>query len=257
MFFNSKQLKLFKGVKERVWHQQNNLRTPFEKQWRNALKNWFNQLASGVKEAYRMRSQIMLDFEMRKQAETLKLIFRVQYTIIGNAFKDYALGRLFLSKAFDQDFDKALAEFIDENTAVWVTEIDETTRKRMAKVISNSYNSGLSTEETGTALRNMILGMGVYRANLISRTESHRVASFANEQVAVNMNISNTQKEWVAIQDARTRLTHSIASGQTVPLETNFVVGGDRLKYPGDPKGSPAETINCRCAVIYRTPDFQ
>ena len=156
MFFNSKQLKLFKGVKERVWHQQNNLRTPFEKQWRNALKNWFNQLASGVKEAYRMRSQIMLDFEMRKQAETLKLIFRVQYTMIGNAFKDYALGRLFLSKAFDQDFDKALAEFIDENTAVWVTEIDETTRKRMANVISNSYNDGLSTEETGTALRNMI-----------------------------------------------------------------------------------------------------
>ena len=257
MFFNSKQLKIFKGVKERVWHQQNNLRKPFEKQWRNALKNWFNQLASGVKEAYRMRSQIMLDFEMRKQAETLKLIFRVQYTMIGNAFKDYALGRLFLSKAFDQDFDKALAEFIDENTAVWVTEIDETTRKRMAKVISNSYNDGLSTEETGTALRNMILGMGAYRANLISRTESHRIASFASEQVAENMNISGTQKEWVAIQDARTRLTHSIASGQTVPLETNFVVGGDRLKYPGDPRGTPAETINCRCAVIYRTPDFQ
>ncbi len=129
MFFNSKQLRIFKGVKERVWHQQNNLRKPFEKQWRNALKNFFNGLASGVKEAYRMRSQIMLDFEMRKQAETLKLIFRVQYTIIGNAFKDYALGRLFLSKAFDEDFDKALAEFIDENSAVWVTEIDETRRK--------------------------------------------------------------------------------------------------------------------------------
>jgi len=26
MFFNSKQLKIFKGVKERVWYQQNNLR---------------------------------------------------------------------------------------------------------------------------------------------------------------------------------------------------------------------------------------
>ena len=71
------------------------------------------------------------------------------------------------------------------------------------------------------------------------------------------MNISGTQKEWIAIQDARTRLTHSIASGQTVPLEERFVVGGDRLKYPGDPRGTPAETINCRCAVIYRTPDFQ
>jgi len=256
MFYNSKQLKIFKGVKERTWYQQDRLRRPFEKQWSNSLKNYFKQYALGIKEAYRNGSQIMLDMELRKQADTLRLIFKVQYTIIGNAFRDYALGTLFL-KAFDDDFDKALSEFIDENTATWVTEIDETTRKRMAKVISNSYNDGLSTEETSVALRNMILGMGAYRANLISRTESHRVASFANEQVAVNMNISNTNKEWVAIQDARTRLTHSIAAGQKVPLEENFVVGGDRLKYPGDPKGSPAETINCRCAVIYRTPDFQ
>ena len=32
-------------------------------------------------------------------------------------------------------------------------------------------------------------------------------------------------------------LTHSIASGQRVPLQEQFVVGGDRLKYPGDPAG--------------------
>ena len=256
MFYNTRQLNLFRGVKERTWYRQDRLRTPYRRQWFNVLNNFFKQYADGVKTAYQTASQIMLDQELRKQANFLTRIFKVQYTVIGNAFKDYALGRFF-SKAFDEDFDKALAEFIDENSAVWVTEIDETTRRRMAKVIANSYNDGLSTEQTGTALRNMIIGMGVYRANLISRTESHRVASFANEQVAVDMNISGTQKEWVAIQDARTRITHSFASGQTVPLEANFVVGGDRLKYPGDPKGSAAETINCRCAVIYRTPDFQ
>ena len=96
----------------------------------------------------------------------------------------------------------------------------------------------------------------MYRANLISRTEVHRVAGFANETVAENMKIDNTVKEWVAIQDARTILSHSIAAGQRVPLEANFVVGGERLKYPGDPRGSPGETINCRCAAIYITPDF-
>ena len=256
MFFNSRQLNLFRGVKERTWYRQERLRTPYRRQWFNVLNNFFKQYANGVKTAYRTASQIMLDQELRKQANFLTRIFKVQYTVIGNAFKDYALGRFF-SKAFDEDFDKALGEFIDENSAMWVTEIDETTRRRMAKVIANSYNDGLSTEQTGTALRNMIIGMGVYRANLISRTESHRVASFANEQVAVNMNISGTKKEWVAIQDARTRITHSFAAGQTVPLEGHFVVGGDRLKYPGDPRGSAAETINCRCAVIYRTPDFQ
>ena len=88
---------------------------------------------------------------------TTASIFKVQYTVIGNAFKEYALGR-FYSKDFDADFDKQLSEFIDENSAVWVTEIDETSRKRIAKVIDNSYNDGLSTEETGTAIRNMIIG---------------------------------------------------------------------------------------------------
>ena len=255
MFFNSLQLNLFRGVKERTWYRQERLRTPYRRQWFNVLNNFFKQYANGVKIAYQTASQIMLDQELRKQANLLTNIFKVQYTVIGNAFKDYALGRYF-SKAFDEDFDKALAEFIDENSAVWVTEIDETTRKRMAKVISNSYNDGLSTEETGVALRNMILGMGVYRANLISRTESHRVASFANEQVAINMNIKGTEKEWVAIQDERTRITHAYAAGQKVPLEASFLVGGEKLKYPGDPMGSPGETINCRCAVVYRTPDF-
>jgi len=107
MFYNSKQLKIFKGVKERTWYQQDRLRRTFEKQWSNSLKNYFKQYATGIKEAYRNGSQIMLDMELRKQADTLRLIFKVQYTIIGNAFRDYALGTLFL-KAFDDDFDKAL-----------------------------------------------------------------------------------------------------------------------------------------------------
>jgi uncharacterized protein with gpF-like domain len=118
------------------------------------------------------------------------------------------------------------------------------------------YNDGLSVEATGVALRNTVIGMGVYRANLISRTEVHRVASFANEAVAENMKIDGTVKEWVAIQDNRTRVSHSIASGQRVDLKEFFVVGGERLKYPGDPRGSAGNTINCRCASIYITPDF-
>ena len=137
-----------------------------------------------------------------------------------------------------------------------VTEIDDTTRKRLAKVIDRSYNDGLSTEATGTALRNTLIGMGVYRANLIARTETHRVASFANEAVAESMKINGTIKEWVAIQDERTRFTHAIASGQKTALESRFVVGGELLKFPGDPRGSAGNTINCRCAVIYTTPDF-
>jgi hypothetical protein len=255
MFFNRKQLKLFKGVRERVWYQQERLRTPFRRQYYKVLNKYFKEFANKIEIAYQTRSQIMLDMELRKQADKLKLILTTLYRSVAYAFKDYALGRFF-SKDFDDDFENQLAEFIALNTGIWVADIDETTRKRLAKVIDNSYNDGLSVEATGVALRNTVIGMGVYRANLISRTEVHRVAGFANEAVAENMNIDGTVKEWVAIQDARTRLSHSIAAGQRVPLESDFVVGGERLKYPGDPKGSAGNTINCRCASIYITPDF-
>jgi len=255
MFFNRKQLKLFKGVRERTWYQQERLRTPFRRQYYKVLNKYFKEFANKIEIAYQTRSQIMLDMELRKQADKLKLILTTLYRSVAYAFKDYALGRFF-SKDFDDDFENQLAEFIALNTGIWVADIDETTRKRLAKVIDNSYNDGLSVEATGVALRNTVIGMGVYRANLISRTEVHRVAGFANEAVAENMNIDGTVKEWVAIQDARTRLSHSIAAGQRVPLESDFVVGGERLKYPGDPKGSAGNTINCRCASIYITPDF-
>ena len=255
MFFNRKQLKLFKGVRERVWYQQERLRTPYRRQYYKVLNKYFKEFANKIEIAYQTRSQIMLDMELRKQADKLKLILTTLYRSVAYAFKDYALGRFF-SKDFDDDFENQLAEFIALNTGIWVADIDETTRKRLAKVIDNSYNDGLSVEATGVALRNTVIGMGIYRANLISRTEVHRVAGFANEAVAENMNIDGTVKEWVAIQDARTRLSHSIAAGQRVPLESDFVVGGERLKYPGDPKGSAGNTINCRCASIYITPDF-
>jgi len=255
MFFNRKQLKLFKGVRERTWYQQERLRTPYRRQYYKVLNRYFKEFANKIEIAYQTRSQIMLDMELRKQADKLKLILTTLYRSVAYAFKDYALGRFF-SKDFDDDFENQLAEFIALNTGVWVADIDETTRKRLAKVIDNSYNDGLSVEATGVALRNTVIGMGVYRANLISRTEVHRVAGFANEAVAENMNIDGTVKEWVAIQDARTRVSHSIASGQRVALEEFFVVGGERLKYPGDPRGSAGNTINCRCASIYITPDF-
>jgi hypothetical protein len=255
MFFNRKQLKLFKGVRERTWYQQERLRTPYRRQYYKVLNRYFKEFANKVEIAYQTRSQIMLDVELRKQKDKLKIILNTLYRTVAFSFKDYALGRFF-SKDFDDDFEKQLAEFIALNTGVWVGEIDETTRKRLAKIIDNSYANGLSVDETGVALRNTVIGMGVYRANLISRTEVHRVAGFANEAVAENMKIDGTVKEWVAIQDNRTRVTHSFASGQRVALEEFFVVGGEKLKYPGDPRGSAGNTINCRCASIYITPDF-
>ena len=52
-------------------------------------------------------------------------------------------------------------------------------------------------------------------------------------------------------QDDRVRPTHEEADGQTVPLDGRFQVGDDLLDYPGDPQGTDAEVVQCRCVLIY------
>ncbi|MFJ9720012.1 phage minor head protein [Streptomyces sp. NPDC101213] len=57
------------------------------------------------------------------------------------------------------------------------------------------------------------------------------------------------RKRWVAVLDDRTRDAHRDADGQEVPLDAPFEVGGETLRFPGDPTGSPGNVINCRCSV--------
>ena len=63
------------------------------------------------------------------------------------------------------------------------------------------------------------------------------------------------KREWVSAQDDRTRDTseadHVDADGQTVGMKEPFTVSGEKLMFPGDPSGSAANVINCRCAVVF------
>lgn len=59
-----------------------------------------------------------------------------------------------------------------------------------------------------------------------------------------------TQKMWVTRHDDRVRPTHVVADNQIVKIGSSFEVGGEHLRYPGDPSGSASETINCRCVMV-------
>lgn len=59
------------------------------------------------------------------------------------------------------------------------------------------------------------------------------------------------EKRWQATHDQRVRHTHRTADGQIRPLTEPFEVGDTRLQFPGDPRGSAGEVINCRCAARY------
>jgi hypothetical protein len=59
------------------------------------------------------------------------------------------------------------------------------------------------------------------------------------------------EKAWIsALAPRRTRPEHAEAHGQQRKVDEAFLVGGEQLRYPGDPQGSPGNIINCLCAVI-------
>ena len=61
-------------------------------------------------------------------------------------------------------------------------------------------------------------------------------------------------KEWVSTNDDRTRETHALMNGETVPIDEPFSNG---LMYPADPSGEPAEVYNCRCTMIVKVKGFK
>jgi hypothetical protein len=87
------------------------------------------------------------------------------------------------------------------------------------------------------------------RAREVARTS---VVSAANAgSWASALAFDAKKKTWLSTNDARTRLTHRAADGQIKTIGEPFMVGGSAMQFPGDPSGAVAQTVNCRCTVLF------
>ncbi|WP_298444658.1 phage minor head protein [Gordonia sp. (in: high G+C Gram-positive bacteria)] len=96
-------------------------------------------------------------------------------------------------------------------------------------------------------------------ARRIARTEAHGAVQAGSYAAALQNEADSGEswhKRWLATDDPRTRVTHRVADGQTVPIREKFRVGGFLLDRPGDPLViAPQEVINCRCTSLYLSAD--
>lgn len=89
-------------------------------------------------------------------------------------------------------------------------------------------------------------------------TDSYTYAVIADRLKGRNVNnaelfglVALMVKRWVTVGDSKVRAAHQEANGQTVNILMPFMVGGEMLRYPGDPMGSAKNICNCRCSVAY------
>lgn len=107
--------------------------------------------------------------------------------------------------------------------------------------------------QTGTLVRvadGELADVGMSWQNLFERTvRTESTASYSRYTERALVASGYAQKRWVAHYDQTTRPSHAEASGQTVALGAEFLVGGFALSMPGDPNAPLQETMNCRCVV--------
>ncbi len=151
-------------------------------------------------------------------------------------------------KAFE-DIDAATQAYIDEYAATRVVQISDAMRAQIAEIVRQGIAEGWGTEQIARAIEEAFEGeLALARARRIARTETHTAAMVGQFEAARSSPLQ-WRKTWLATEDKRTRESHVEANGQERDLEEPFEVGGEELMFPGDPDGSPSNTINCRCSL--------
>ena len=179
----------------------------------------------------------------RREFERLRERFVLPPTTVGN----FEAG--FFSRQWQQTTNQMLSA---PETAQRVTQIAETTRGQIRRVLVQANLDNVDVRTAARRLRTVLGGKGAARrALLIARTETTRAANAGHEAGAMSTGLT-LNKIWIATADGRTRDTHRGMLGRKpIPKDVPFLVGGLQMKYPGDPAGGARECVNCRCVVSY------
>jgi len=133
--------------------------------------------------------------------------------------------------------------------------------KDVSTVVANRVNQELGLVVTGlntpaeatTAIQGLLGGAVRRRALTIVRTELGRAFSTATQgrmEQARKAGVSGLKKQWRRSGKLHSRRTHDLADGQIREVDEPFLVGGEKIMFPRDPKASPKNTVNCGCTQL-------
>jgi uncharacterized protein with gpF-like domain len=161
-------------------------------------------------------------------------------------------GAVFQTKSDETVFDRFMRNWISLYGAERIRNVTETTIRRVKVKLQDGINRGDGIEVIAREMVRAGSGIAdVKRARVIARTEIISASNKGSLEGAKDTGIP-LKKEWLATRDNRTRIEHGEADGQAVLMDQDFIVMGEEMEYPGDPSGSAANVINCRCTQIYR-----
>lgn len=122
-------------------------------------------------------------------------------------------------------------------------------KQQITSAVTSGILQGKSVGKIAKDLRKRIKDMSkasAIRAARTATTGAQNGGRMDSYKAAEEMGIK-IQKEWLATLDGRTRHSHRRLDGEAVNMDEEFSNG---CRYPGDPRGKPAEVYNCRCTMV-------
>lgn len=226
-----------------------------ERRFAPMFRSEFNRVSRELITAYTVTGSVPPLPESHERKITL--LYRRMCQMAIQAFGDRifsqgkSIGLTLEHKSFLDVFERYATEYVAaEAVRQKITSVTETTRSNIIDIIDSLNKEDVSITLIGRELAKKIPGINRDRGVLIARTETHGAANYGADAAARETGLQ-LNKEWVTVADGRTRQEHVSADGQVVAMDQPFVVGGERLMFPGDPNGSASNVINCRCQVSH------
>ena len=165
-------------------------------------------------------------------------------------------------KKASASIDKIITDYVAINTAQKVTQISETTRKKLNATIKKGLADGDSIKDVSRNIKNSD-SFSTRRATLIARTETHSAMNAGSMEITKTLSLNEPVKEWNSAMDERARYYHKSMDGTVVGINATFVVMTPtkygvvpkHMRYTGDSSGGAANVCNCRCFTSYYDKD--
>lgn len=158
---------------------------------------------------------------------------------------------------FNEEWTAAILQYFRDHNLQLVGGITATTREMLLQFLNEGIEEGLSIEQIVERIVQQGLVKARNRAYTITRTELNSGANAGTVAGAQSLDFE-VQKEWLTARDHRVRgqkpkdkFSHVQLDGDAVELDGKFN-NGEMLDFPGDPKASAANRVNCRCTTLIR-----
>ena len=264
---------LNRNEKSSTWRRVNARRKRLESPFARSLEQDFKELSQKLSSALKDKDPKLAEFAlhqviddgMKDISKTLSRHIRFSVEDFGKEVFTNAKSQLKIleTKRNEKTWEQWADSFVKTRTATAITQIEGTTRKQVRKVVQRLVSDALREDsETNVAgeLRDEFDSLSKGRAMTIARTEVGMAANNATLEAVKSLEIPNLKKEWVSLQDNRTRdgdndgPNHYDMNGVRVGLDEKFTVPPDAdMDGPGDPSGGADQVCNCRCTLIYTT----